>query len=59
MSDAPRSPDGRQVVTASLDDTARIFSCEDIDSLESLLEIVKRRVHRQLTDEERRLYLEN
>ena len=51
------SPDGRRVLTASQDQTARIFDCEELGDLESLLALAKRRVQRQLSAEERNLYL--
>lgn len=52
------SPDGKQIVTASSDEIARIFDCEELGDLDSLMKLAKRRVPRQPTDEERRLYLD-
>jgi len=38
------SPDGRSVVTASWDHTARIFRCEVCGSIVELLELAKKRI---------------
>ena len=47
------SPDGRQVVTASVDGTARIF----LVNFDDLIALARQSVTRQLTCEERVLYL--
>jgi WD40 repeat protein len=47
------SPDGRYIVTASDDGTARIY----LTRIEDLMELARSRVTRELTPEERRLYL--
>jgi WD40 repeat protein len=57
------SPDGQQVVSAGGDGTARIWDVRTIvedlpEGFEDLLSLAKRRVTRDLTQGERKVYLE-
>jgi len=51
------SPDRKTLVTADSDGSVRIFDCDALSSLEGLLTLAKQLVHRDLTSEERKLYL--
>ena len=53
VNSAAFSPDGRYIVTASDDSTARIY----LAHIEDLMELARSRVFRDLTPEERRRYL--
>jgi len=53
VNSAAFSPDGRYIVTASSDSTARIY----LAHIEDLMELARSRVTRELTPEERRQYL--
>ncbi|RIK28913.1 MAG: hypothetical protein DCC56_14645 [Anaerolineae bacterium] len=56
--DAVFSPDGKYIVTASQDNIARLFSCDMCGSFEELLALAKARAPRELTCEERQIYLQ-
>jgi WD40 repeat protein len=49
------SPDGKLIVTASYDHTARLWPCTVCEKPEAMSTAIKRRVGRELTDEERQL----
>jgi WD40 repeat protein len=51
------SPDGKLVVTASADGTARIWSCALCGPLESIERIARARLTRRLTPAERKKYV--
>jgi WD40 repeat protein len=51
------SPDGKFVITASQDGTARIYACEVCGSMEDLLILAPTRITRELTCQERQMYL--
>jgi WD40 repeat protein len=51
------NPNGRFVVTASRDKTAKIYVCDIGSSIEDRLVLAKTRVTRELTLEERKRYL--
>ena len=51
------SPDGQSVITASQDGTARIYACEVCGSIEDLLTLAHTRITRELTCQERQMYL--
>jgi len=55
--DAVFSPNGRAVLTASMDGTARVFSCDVCGSTAQLLALAHTRVTQSLTPVERRQYL--
>jgi WD40 repeat protein len=55
--DVAFSPEGRRVVKASYDDTARIFACEVCVPIEQLLGLAETRTVEPLTDAERRRFL--
>jgi len=57
INSAAFSPDGKRIVTASEDGTARIYACDICVPLEGLLSIARNRVTRELTAEERKKYL--
>ncbi len=50
-------PDGKWIATASHDKMAHVFPCEVCGSLDDVLKLAKRRVSRQLTQQEREKYL--
>lgn len=52
------SPDGELVLTAGEDATARVWRCETCGSVEELLDLAESRVTRELTADERSLYLD-
>ncbi len=51
------SPDGRQIASASLDGTVRVWMCEVCGPIEEVLAMAEQRVTRELTDEERQTFL--
>lgn len=51
------SPDGTRVIVGAFDTPARIYECDACGSLETLLELAKKRVQRELTPAERAEYL--
>lgn len=60
LNSARFSPDGKLIVTASRDGTARVSSCDLCGSVQELLELAQRRLQstrRQFTEEERLKYL--
>ena len=57
VTSAAFSPDGTRVVTVSRDGTARIYVCEVCVPIEGLLALARTRVTRDLTPEERAIYL--
>ena len=50
------APNGKSIVTASRDSTARLWSCDVCRPIEEIAAELKRRVGRNLTDEERRRF---
>ena len=46
LTSAEFSPDGRRIVTASLDGTVRVYDCEVCGGLDSLLQLAQRRLAR-------------
>jgi WD40 repeat protein len=57
VTDATFSSDGKYIVTASQDNIARLFRCDMCGSVEDLLTLAKSRVPREMTCEERQIYL--
>ncbi len=57
ISSAVFSPDGKRILTASKDGTARIFICEVCVSEQDLLLLARERTTRELTCKERQQYL--
>ena len=55
--DAAFSPDGRWVVSASADGTVRVWNCEICGPIEEVLTLAKTRTTRELTKEERQIFL--
>jgi WD40 repeat protein len=51
------SPDGRYVVTSNVDHAPSVYLCEVCGAVADLLELVRGRVARDLTPEERRTHL--
>ena len=50
------SPNGRLIVTASLDETAQLYSCDSCGSVDDLLSAARKRAGRELTPQERLSY---
>jgi WD40 repeat protein len=57
VTDAIFRSDGKYIVTASQDNIARLFTCDTCGSIENLLTLANLRVPRELTCEERQVYL--
>jgi WD40 repeat protein len=55
--DAAFSPDGRWAVSASADGTVRVWNCEICGPIEEVLTLAKTRTTRELTEEERQIFL--
>jgi WD40 repeat protein len=51
------SADGRRVATASIDGTVRMWVCEVCGPIEQVLALAERRGTRELTTEERTVFL--
>jgi WD40 repeat protein len=50
------SPNGRLIVTASLDETAQLYPCDSCGSVDDLLSAARKRAGRELTPQERLSY---
>ena len=57
VNSASFSPDGKLVVTASMDGSAKIYDCDTCGNIDDLFIVAQRRVTRDLTPNEREIYL--
>ena len=61
LTSASFAPDGRHVLTSSVDGTVRTYDCEACGPLDELIEVAEARLDRtgrELTPEERERYLD-